>query len=346
MKQPQADYRITLDGRDLTRALDPRLVSLSLVESRGGEADTLELVLDDSDGRLDLPACGAELTLQLGWIEPGLVDKGRFTIDEVSFRGAPDTITVRARAGSMTDAMSERREKSWHRTTLGAIVQALAARYHLKPVIPADLAKVAIAHIDQTHESDMSFITRIAKRYDAVASVKSGNLLFMPIGRGRTASGKPLPALAITRASGDRHQYSLAKRDEFGGVRAYYHSTGSAKRKSVEVGGGKDAKNTKVLPETYPDEAAARAAAQAEYQRTVRSQATLDYALALGRPDLYPEMPVNLSGFKPEIDETVWLAKKVTHKIDAGGFTTTLELEVKGDPPKQKSGSGGKPKGQ
>ena len=53
----------------------------------------------------------------------------------------------------------------------------------------------------------------------------------------------------------------------------------------------------------------------------------MSYTLALGRPDLYPEIPVLLSGFKPEIDDAQWLAKTVTHKIDSSGFTTALDLE-------------------
>ncbi|SDI37317.1 hypothetical protein SAMN05216466_121137 [Paraburkholderia phenazinium] len=65
---------------------------------------------------------------------------------------------------------------------------------------------VAIAHIDQTHESDMSFLTRLDKRYDAAMNVKDPNLLFMPIGSGKTASGKALTVLNLTRAVGDTHR--------------------------------------------------------------------------------------------------------------------------------------------
>lgn len=49
------------------------------------------------------------------------------------------------------------------------------------------------------------------------------------------------------------------------------------------------------------------AAAQAELARVKRSQATMSYTLALGRADLFPEMPVTVAGFKPDIDETPWL---------------------------------------
>jgi uncharacterized protein len=193
------------------------------------------------------------------------------------------------------------------------------------------LAQVAIAHIDQTHESDMSFLTRLARRYDAVMNVKDLNLLFMPIGTGKTASGKTLDVLNLTRASGDQHRYHIAQRESYTAVRAHYHSNGLAKRKSVVIG-GEDNKNVKVLPEDYATESEALAAAQAEFARTQRSQATLSYTLSLARPELFPEMPVTVSGFKPEIDETPWLVKKAIHKIGEGGFTTALELEIRDDP--------------
>ncbi|EKS9795648.1 MULTISPECIES: phage late control D family protein [Burkholderia] len=336
--QPQADYRITLDGRDLSRLIAPNLISLSLSESRADEADMLDLVLDDARGTFAIPKRGASIKLSIGWVGEPLVDKGAFTVDEVEHGGAPDVITIRARSASMTKGMHERREKSWHRQTIGAIVRTIATRHGLTAAVDATLAATRIDHVDQTQESDMSFLTRLARRYDAVMTVKDKRLLFMPIGSGKTVSGKPLDVLAITRASGDQHRYHIAQRDDYTSVRAHYHSNGSARRLSVVVGDAKG-KNVKVLPEDYATEAEARAAAQADYARTQRGQSTLSYTLALGRPELFPEMPVTVTGFKPEIDETPWLVKKATHTIGDGGFTTALELEVR-DAPKQSGRTG------
>lgn len=329
-KPPQADYRITLDGRDLSLLVAPHLISLALSESRADEADTLDIVLDDSQGIFAIPKRGVTIRLSIGWVGAQLVDKGSFTVDEIEHSGAPDVITIRARSASMTHAMSARREKSWHRQTIGSIVGAIADRHSLKAAIGEALGSVAIAHIDQTHESDMSFLTRLAKRYDAVMNVKASHLLFMSIGIGETASGEPLEVLHLTRASGDQHRYHVAQRESYAAVRASYHSNGKAKRESVRAG-AEDSRNVKVLPDNYATEAEARAAAQAEYTRTQRGQATMSYTLALGRPEVFPEMNVAVSGFKPDIDATQWLVKKATHAIGEGGFTTALELEVAGD---------------
>jgi phage protein D len=209
-------------------------------------------------------------------------------------------------------------------------VRAIAGRHSLKAAIAEALAKVAIAHIDQTHESDMSFLTRLAKRYDAVMNVKDLNLLFMPIGTGKTASGKLLTVLNLTRKDGDQHRYHIAQRESYQAVRAHYHSNAKGKRKSVIVGGDNN-RNVKVLPEDYATEAEARAAAEAEFARTQRSQATMSYTLARGRAEIFPELPVTVSGFKPEIDQTPWLVKKVRHTLVDNGFESALELEVRND---------------
>ncbi|WP_175784506.1 phage late control D family protein [Burkholderia ambifaria] len=329
---PKADYKITLDGRDLSRTIAPYLIQLTVTESREDEADSVSLVLDDSRGDLAIPKRGVELKVSIGWIGQPLVDKGTFTVNEIEFSGAPDQITVGARSASMTDAMHERRDKSWHGQTIGAIVKVIAARHKLTPALGDALAKIRIAHIDQTSESDMSFLTRLAKRYDAVMTVKDGRLLFMPIGTGASASGKPLPALDIRKSKGDRYRYHVSQRETYTSVRARWHTAKKGKTESVIVGGVNN-RSTKLLPEIYGSKADATAAAQAEYARTQRGQATLDMELALGRADVYPEMAVTAKGFKPEIDAVAWLVKRVVSHVSAGGgFTTSLEMEMKDDP--------------
>lgn len=329
------DFTVTLDGRDLTSKIEPRLVRLSIRECRADEADTLDLVLEDTDGRLAIPPRGAVLAVSIGWTGSQLVDKGTFTVNEVEHSGAPDTITVRARSASMTKGMGERREKSWHGQTLAQIVKAIAARHSLTPAVGRALGAVTIDHVDQTHESDMAFLTRLAKRYDAVMTVKAGNLLFFPIGQASTASGKALPTVGLTRQDGDRHRYHVSERENYSGVRAYWYTNEGKKRKSVTVG-GENTHNLKVLPETYPTEKEAETAAQSEYKRTQRSQATFSLELAEGRPDLFPELPVTVSGWKAEIDATPWLIQNVTHEIGDAGYTNSIELEMRDDPTSDK----------
>ena len=85
--------------------------------------------------------------------------KGKFTVDEVEHRGAPDVVTIRARSADFRGTLNSRREGSWHDTTLGAIVEAIASRNKLEASVAPSLAGIKIPHIDQSQESDAKFLS-------------------------------------------------------------------------------------------------------------------------------------------------------------------------------------------
>ncbi|MJH75845.1 late control protein D, partial [Salmonella enterica subsp. enterica] len=199
-------FSITIEGKDVTTVMDARLISLTLTDNWGFEADQLDLELDDADGLIALPRRGAVIQLALGWKGQPLFPKGAFTVDEIEHSGAPDRLTIRARSADFRETLNTRREKSWHQTTVGKVVKEIAARHNLKVALGKDLTDKALDHMDQTNESDASFLMKLARQYGAIASVKDGNLLFIRQGQGRTASGKPLPVITITRKVGDGHR--------------------------------------------------------------------------------------------------------------------------------------------
>lgn len=92
------DYMLMLDSRDITGNISDRLMSMTLTDNRGFEADQLDIELNDADGQVGLPVRGAVLTVYIGWKGFALVCKGKFTVDEVEHRGAPDVVTIRARS--------------------------------------------------------------------------------------------------------------------------------------------------------------------------------------------------------------------------------------------------------
>jgi phage protein D len=326
-----ADWRVTMDGKDLSDRLRPRLVSLSLSEKRGDEADQLDIVLNDTDGMLGIPKEGALLSVQLGWkqgrdVTAGLIDKGSFKVDDVSHSGPPDQITIKARAADFTSQIRNRREQSWKNTTLGAVLKDVAGRNGLTLKIAPDLSSIALPSISLSRESEIAFLRRLGRENDAVATIKDGHLVFARKGAGTAPSGRALPTLTIRRTDGDRHNWQRQKRDGQEGVTASWHDRKGAARKTVTMGKEEGAKK---LRKIYPDEASAKRAAIAERDRIKRAPATLDMKLALGRADAIPEARVTVSGYKDEIDATTWLISEVTHRLDkSGGFVTDLKMET------------------
>jgi phage protein D len=344
-------FRLTMEGADITQKIEKRLISLTLTDNRGFEADQLEIELDDADGKLMLPRRGVVLSLALGWKGQPLTPKGTYTVDEIEHGGAPDRLTLRARSADFRATLNTRREKSWHQTTTGDIVKEIAGRNKLEMAISDEMAKLAIDHVDQTNESDASFLMRLARQCGAIACVKNGSLLFIRQGQGKTASGKVLPVITLTRSAGDSHRFTLADRDAYTGVIAsWLHTREPAKKETTKV--KRKRKTTKakepeakqgdyligtdenvlVLSRTYANRANAERAAKMQWERLQRGVATFSIQLAKGRAELYTEMPVKVSGFKQQIDGGEWIITTLTHALSAdSGFTTSIELEVKVD---------------
>ncbi len=330
----QPAYKLTLAGEDITARVQSRLSSLTLTDNRGMEADQLDLTLEDHDGLLTIPRSGVKLQLAIGWTNAPLVDKGTFIVDESAHSGAPDQLTIRARSVNLREGMHIKQERSWHRTTLGSIVTSIAKANNLKPVISASLSSIEIKHQDQTNESDLNLLTRLAKEHDAIATVKNGSLLFIVAGQGVTASGKPVPPYTLQRSEGDSHSYSVADRDAYSGIKAYWQDTNNAKKGAAIEGGGD---NIKTLRHTYASETSAVRAAKAEFRKIKRGKSAFSITLAMGNPVLYPETPLRCIGWKKQIDETPWLITKVTHNISDSGYTCSMECEeLRKDGPEEK----------
>lgn len=323
LNYPHPICRVVVDGRDITADITARLISISLTDNRGMEADQLDIQLSDHDGNLAIPPKNASIQLWLGWSDTGLVDKGTYKVDELEHSGAPDTLSIRARSADLREGLAKKRERSWHDQTLGAILTSIATEYGLKPLVQVALAAIGLPHIDQAGESDLNLITRLATEHDAIASIKAGRLLFLPTGAATTASGLPLPHITLTRADGDQHRYLDANRDTYTGVKAYWYSPASAERKEAIAGTGD---NLKELRHSYTSRAAALHAAIAEWHRVQRGTATLSYTLAKGRPDLIPELTYSLTGIKQQISDIIWLGGNVQHSFTPDSYTTSLEL--------------------
>lgn len=329
--QPVADWRLTVDGNDISKTVRPRLQSLELTDKRAGEADELRIVLTDTDGRLALPESDAKIQLQLGWLRGtgvtvGLVDKGIFVVDQVEAFGPPDLVSITARSAAIPRAVNRRREKSWHHTTIGAVVADIAGQHGWTPKCHADLAGIAVKSLVQSRKGDLAMLRELGRAHDAIATVKGDTLVFAPVGKSQSAGGQPLAGVTIERHRAGTHRYVRAERDGAAGVTAEWHDRKSASRKSVTVG---KAGGAKKLGRVYASEANAKRAATAEQGRAERAVDKLSIEIPYGDPRLFPDVRVTTKGYKAEIDAKKWLSVEVKHSLDAGGgYRCAIELEA------------------
>lgn len=334
-KMPVAAWQVTLDGTDLTDTMAPRLISLTIAEKRGGEADQLDIVLHDADGRLEIPKKGATLKVRLGWkqgtgLPIGLIDKGTFKVDEANWTGNPDQITIRARSADMTGTIRVRRERSFVGKTVKDVISQIATDNGLRPSIEQALGAKVIPALGSGAKSDAALLSALGKRFDAVATIKAATLIFAPIGSGKSAGGKALALETIDRSQTDGSgDYSRIDQNDRAGVSAQWHDKATGTRKRVQVDGGGEGR-PKRLRKVYASEADAKQAARAENSRLARQVAKMTTKLAYGRPDIFPERPITLTGFKSEIVARKWVVAECTHTMDGqGGLSSSLVMEAK-----------------
>lgn len=327
MQHRSPEYRLVVNGTNITPKVNGRLIDLTLEETPGDEADTLSITISDHDGRLAIPPKGANIELALGWRGEPLIEKGTFIVDEAEFSGPPDQLSITARSADMGNQLPTRRTRSWDQTTIGNIVTSIAIENSLQAVVRPHLASIIVEHMDQTDESDLNFLTRLGERHDAIAAIKSGRLLFTPRGQAETANGNTIPVLNITPGSGDRYRFVEMERNEYTGVAAFYDDLDAGQQKQVMAGAGDRVKR---LRGTYANHEEADAAAWAELKRVSRGEAEFSVKLAVGMPEISPEYRLKVNGLKPEVYTREWVVTRARHSLNEDGLTCELSTQAIG----------------
>jgi phage protein D len=342
-------YRVVVNGEDITAAVSPRLVSLTIKDEAGIKSDTVELVLSDHlpGQRLEIPPTGAEIEVSIGYAGAAR-DMGLFIADEITVEGPPDVMRLRGsasvhgRSSSGKLALTAQRSRSWPAgTLLGDLVDTIAREHGLIAAVAATIASIVLPHIDQIAESDINLITRIALEHDALAKPAGGRLVVVVRGESLTASGAPLPSRQIEPHQVTRWAMTGKLRDLAGTVVATYQDVAGGGPGEVSIappstsiaGAGArgdeilaEATQTRRLRRTYPNEAAARLAATAAGKAAKREALQLSVSLP-GDPDLIAEGRLTLAGFRPGVDRQ-WVIKSVSHVIDASGYRCSVTAEL------------------
>lgn len=314
------NYRITADDNDITAELAEFRTRLEITDEAGMKSDRLSLEIADPEQKLKLPKAGAVLRISLGYDERYLANMGAWTVDQITVSGPPDVIRVTARAADMSTDIRSPRTRSWDNISLGDMVRTIAGEHRLGAKIAEAFIAELIEHVDQTQESDLNLLTRLASERDAIAKPANQLLLFVERAAGVSAGGTPLDTLTLTPSSITRWRVSLPQRTAAQAVTANYLDVLSdVPQKSLTVGQGSPAIE---LKETYPNANLARQAAQAAYTGARQKGGALSITMP-GDPLIRAESPIMLSGFRPGLPVN-WIAERVIHRIDDNGYSVDI----------------------
>lgn len=326
-------YRVVANQDDITAAILDRFIGLVVTDETGVESDLFEMTLADHDPNVPIamPSTGAELEVFMGYGEQ-VERMGLYVCDEVELSGWPSQMVIRGRAapfdgstGGKSDLQTQK-TRSWASgTKLADMVAKIAKEHGMQPAVGESLRAIVLGHYDQTAESDLSFLLRVGRRYDAIVKAANGKIVVAKRGESKNTAGEELPEIRLRPGQVSSYRVVTARRDSPGTVVSYWHATKQSKRIQVQVGSGDPVRQ---LRHYYPNEAAARAAAQAELDKRTRGENTLSLTLP-GNPAICAEATLVLEGFREGVSGE-WIITRVEHKLDSSGYQCTLDAEKPG----------------
>lgn len=341
-------FRVTSSGNDITQQIADRLLSIRVQDEAGQKSDTLEITLDDRGQALPLPDEKTQLKVWMGYSHNGNSpqEMGTYVIDEVELTYPPATVKIRAKAMEISSKFKQPKTRSWHELTIGQIVGQIAQEHGLRAQIHSQYRGRMVDHIDQTEESDAHFLTRLAGLHGATSKPAEGMLIFIPMNSGISAAGnKVLAALLDVKECSD-YRATVKDRGAYSKVVAKYTDKETGTEKTVEapvmnagggfsflgavfgllgISGGNSTSDAGIVYKErrlFPNIGEALEAAKAKGVQLASGVVTIDLTCA-GRPDIFAERPLTLSGFREPLNST-WIIQSVTQEFSGKGYSTKI----------------------
>ena len=289
----QVGFSVKANGNDITQLIKSRLIRLELTDSQGEQSDTVSIEIDNRARLVALPETGASLDVSIGY-ENDLVFKGTFEVDELEEPLEVDTLRIHGKAAKVKQSFKAPKDASFDDVTLGDLVNQIASTHGFEPVISNSLASVSYEHIDQVSESDMNLLSRLVKDQGGIVKPVANKLLVLTKDEAKTASGKPIPTIKIKDAENSRGTVSIAERNNYQQVKAYWFDEAIQERQEVSAGSGEP---VYVILSRYKDQEKAQAKADAKLRALQRGQKTLNLTRPL-MPGVVAEGPINISNHK------------------------------------------------
>lgn len=321
--------QLTLSDADITNDVSPNLLTLSYTDYLDGMSDELTVSFyDERDQWINAwwPKQGDLLSLQLGYFQ-ALQKFGDFELDEIAYRHPPSVITLRALSTGLSKSNRTLKAKAYENTTLSGIVKTIAKRMKLK--LTGKIKEVSITRATQYQESDVAFLTRLAREYGHSFKIVKDKLVFTPIDE----LSEQEPVLTLS----PRDMINVNLRDRISTVAKSVKVIGYDAKKKRKISKKRKAKSVrKKNPLTNYDElvivtkaenaeqmqARADAAATDQAQEQCAGSITL-----LGNPKLVAGQTVKLSGYGKF--SGLYLVNHSRHEVNrSSGYKTVIEVKM------------------
>lgn len=326
METLKTKVEIAIAGTNVTADVSPYLSRISYADKVEEESDSIDLVFEDVAQLWRtswFPQKGDTLAVKLGYAG-NLLDCGVFEIDEIEFDTPPDTLTVRALATGITRGLRTQNSKAFENQPLIKIAQYFADKHGLKITgSTTELQNIEIERKTQENQTDLGFLSALAKEYGFVFSVRGNQLIFIDVAE---LEKQPV-ALTLTpdklskctlkdKTSQTYAAATVSKRNA---------RTNEVKKWTVEADGDEGGEtDTLVVGGNIDNDSQAQARARGALKEKNKDKTTGSLSMG-GNPALVAGINIRLSGVGNF--SGVWHVTETSHSVDPqGGYTTAATI--------------------
>lgn len=330
---------VTYNGKDISADLQQYLKSVSYTDNMSGEADDLQLTLEDRQGLWQaswMPEKGATLDVSVKVIDAGteqVVRFGLFEIDEITSSGMPSEVQIKAiSVPDNNNLRGVERTRSWEKAELKRIANDIAGGAGLELYYDVKDYNPVIDRAEQSEQSDLSFLYQLCADHGLALKICNNQLVIFDEADYEAADAvaqllKP-GNIAADGAKTIKHlkRYSLSSkvRDVYKACHVKYQE-GKDKQKIEATFTAPDKIDGKTLEVNEQVSSIADAERLAKKRLREKNSAEISGSFdIIGCPELAAAAVIQLSGFG--VFDGKYILTQVRHEIGSGGYTTGVDM--------------------
>lgn len=315
-------------GVDISSEFAPESISITYTDKVHGEADEIEVSVQDKDGKWRGPWCpehGDVVDLSIGYENGAMVPCGSFEIDEpnANMSRSGDTMTFRGVSAPISKSLRTKKTRGYEKQNLKAIADKIAGEHGL--TVTGNPPDITFERVTQRRERDLEFLSRLAENYGAYFSVRGKKLVFE-----KRQDVHSRSAVFTFRANTDDYisaQLKKASHKTYSKAKLSYFE-GHDKRMIEAEASDSKIKNgdTLRLDERVENDGQAKARVKSELEKENLKKQTGTISM-VGNPLMLAGQIIALdSGFGQWAGR--YVVKSSRHPISRSGYTTNIEINA------------------
>lgn len=199
---PKPYFALIYRGVDISSELDPMTTDISYTDNHHGEADEIDVTVQDKDGRWKgswKPEPGDTMSLTIFDGAGGALPCGDFELDEPDAEGdrGGDRMIIRGLAAPITKSLRTEKSRAFEKQNLNAIVSKVAGEAGLS--LEGQIDNLFFERVTQRRERDLEFLTRLAEDTGHYFTVRGKRAVFTSF---KSVDGRGPVAVITHRAIG------------------------------------------------------------------------------------------------------------------------------------------------